>query len=114
MNPIVVAKQERVPGGGERTRHFYWCPGCDALHSVVIRPETNDKGAGWQFEGTLENPTYHPSQLTRYGGVKNERVCHTFIKGGMIQFLDDCTHALKGQTVPLPPVPDWLVKEPEA
>jgi hypothetical protein len=28
-------------------------------------------------------------------------ICHSFIKDGMIQFLDDCTHALAGQTVPL-------------
>lgn len=29
----------------------------------------------------------------------------------MIQFLDDCTHAMRGQTAPLPPLPDWFVKE---
>lgn len=29
----------------------------------------------------------------------------------MIQFLDDCTHGLKGQTVPLPPLPDWFVNQ---
>jgi len=29
-------------------------------------------------------------------------VCHYFLKGGMLQFLGDCTHTLAGQTVPLP------------
>jgi hypothetical protein len=37
------------------------------------------------------------------------KVCHVFIKAGMIQFLGDCTHALAGQTVPIPawPRPNW-------
>ena len=30
-------------------------------------------------------------------------VCHSFITDGRIQFLNDCTHALAGHTVPLPP-----------
>jgi hypothetical protein len=36
--------------------------------------------------------------------VYGER-CHVFITNGQIQFLDDCTHALKGQTVPIPAWP---------
>ena len=32
-----------------------------------------------------------------------ERVCHSYIKDGQIQFLTDCTHALAGKTVPLEP-----------
>ena len=31
-------------------------------------------------------------------------VCHSFVVNGQIQFLPDCTHALAGQTVP---IPDW-------
>ena len=47
-----------------------------------------------------------PSQLSQCG---NE-VCHTFIRAGQIEFLGDCTHALKGQTIPLPPLPDWVLR----
>lgn len=37
--------------------------------------------------------------------VHTERkICHSFIKDGMIQFLGDCTHELKGKTVKLPEV----------
>ena len=32
-------------------------------------------------------------------------VCHHFIRDGKIQFLGDCTHALRGQTVDLPDIP---------
>jgi hypothetical protein len=35
-----------------------------------------------------------------------DRICHCFIRDGQIQFLLDCTHALAGQTVPLPPIDD--------
>ena len=30
-----------------------------------------------------------------------DRVCHSFVTDGNIQFLSDCTHSLAGQTVPL-------------
>lgn len=33
-----------------------------------------------------------------------DEVCHSFVRNGVIEFLSDCTHALKGQHVPLP---DW-------
>ncbi len=32
-------------------------------------------------------------------------VCHSFLTDGRIQFLDDCTHAMAGQTVDLPSFP---------
>lgn len=32
--------------------------------------------------------------------------CHSFVTNGNIQFLSDCTHALAGQTVALPPIPE--------
>jgi hypothetical protein len=50
--------------------------------------------------------------LSQYGqaGDNFRVICHTFIKAGMIEFLGDCTHKLKGQTVPLPPLPDWICR----
>lgn len=30
--------------------------------------------------------------------------CHSFIEGGRIRFLSDCSHALAGQTVELPEI----------
>jgi len=78
------------------------------VHSIRVLPITPD-GRGWTFTGTLERPTYAPSQLTRYGQNAGASVCHTFIRDGKIEFLGDCTHDLKGQTVPLPPLPDWAL-----
>jgi hypothetical protein len=99
--------------------YSYWCQGCEEMHAVT---------AGWQFDGNVDAPTFSPSVLVTSGhychGWKGpscwctynaERAgdpapfkcsrCHTFIKGGMVQFLSDCTHALAGQTLPLPDLP---------
>lgn len=78
----------------------------------------------WGFNGDYERPTFTPSVLV--GGVQIEQdengkwtgewicdadgkplplVCHSFVTDGQIQFLGDCTHALAGQTVPLPDFP---------
>lgn len=118
-NPIVVERRYVDKDGKSRLRHCYWCPGCDSLHCIGINPDKQDNGAGWDFSGTLECPTYAPSQLSRFTQWTGEPggkpfVCHTFIRNGHIEFLSDCTHSLKGTTVPLPPLPDWMVKESES
>jgi hypothetical protein len=64
----------------------------------------------WTYNGNPDAPTFSPSILVTYSGVDTgedgcppER-CHSFVRDGMIQFLGDCTHDLKNQTVP---IPDW-------
>lgn len=108
-NPIVIAREVLNANGQLGTRHYYWCPGCKTLHGIAIRPHTQDNGAGWTFTGTLECPTYEPSQKSEWKGPTTTRVCHTFIRKGQIEFLSDCTHALKGQTVSMVPLPDWAL-----
>jgi hypothetical protein len=56
----------------------------------------------WAFNGDRAAPTFKPSMLVRYGRDL-KRVCHSFVTAGEIQFLNDCTHELKGQTVKLEP-----------
>lgn len=88
----------RAAGG----RVLFWCPGCDGAHAVNVGP------GGWGFNGNDERPTFTPSVLVRYDGADAGKdgappaVCHSFVTNGQIQFLGDCTHALAGQTVPLP------------
>ena len=55
----------------------------------------------------MDAPTFSPSINVRYNFTQEDGgpdICHSFVKAGNIQFLGDCTHALAGQTVPLP---DW-------
>lgn len=71
------------------------CPGCGFAHVFT---------SGWKFDGSLEHPTFTPSMLVHYpwGDPPQNMICHSFVTAGKIRFLDDCTHALKGQTVDLP------------
>lgn len=59
----------------------------------------------WTWNGSVDSPTIKPSVLTK-GGVYEgdtykEYVCHSWINDGKVQFLDDCTHELAGQTIDL-------------
>lgn len=107
----------------------FMCPGCNEVHSIRCN---TDVGVVWSWNGSYESPTFNPSilvkgsKLTDKGSkdleewMKNgfpkqnerfdsvETICHSFVTDGKIQFLDDCTHNLKGQTVELP---NWDLEE---
>jgi hypothetical protein len=92
----------------------HWCPGCDCGHEINV-DKPNYCGAKWTFDGNTQSPTFSPSinmkintpdMGERYQPDIASTVCHYFIRAGQIQFCGDCTHALKGQTVPLPDVPE--------
>lgn len=84
----------------EETEHswLHECPGCGSGHAFDSR---------WTFNGNLEKPTFSPSMLVNgprqkdANGIPSTR-CHYYLRGGMIQFLNDCDHELKGQTVECP------------
>lgn len=99
------------------------CPACKQEHALPI------KGIGvlaWSWNGNLEKPTLSPSVLTRgtcftekgerdykewYDNGSNpdaafnfeteEVVCHLFLRDGTIEYLNDCSHSMKGQSVNL-------------
>lgn len=80
---------------------LFWCPGCTRMHPVWVGPPRNGSGYPvWTWNRSMEKPTFTPSLLV-YESKYDPR-CHSFITDGRIQFLDDCTHALKGQTVDIP------------
>ncbi|MBO3663750.1 DUF6527 family protein [Microbacterium stercoris] len=97
---------------GEGDRWLFWCPGCDHAHVITVPP--------WTFDGDRERPTVSPSVLvqgvqwaaehpfydTAHAGVPEGGaiICHSFVRDGRIEYLNDSTHALAGQTVDLP---DW-------
>lgn len=93
----------------EGGRVAFMCPGCKELHQVIVEGEGRPR---WDFNDDYDRPTFTPSILVRYpanpGATeefiewRTERVCHSFVRDGRIQFLGDCTHALAGQTVELP------------
>lgn len=81
------------------------CPGCGWTHMLNTDPETSPC---WGFNGSVERPTLTPSinAWREYGGNRETQRCHSFVTDGRIQFLGDCTHALKGQTIDLPEIGD--------
>lgn len=82
-----MAKIIKLNGGP--FHHAFQCPGCGRLHGIDDR---------WTWNGDVERPTILPSILVR--GTKLTEKGEAQYKG-MIQFLNDCTHELAGQTVPL-------------
>jgi hypothetical protein len=116
-----MAKLRRLEGG----RVVFLCPGCGERHALPVE----GSGSVWQWNGSLDSPTFKPSILDRSGhyvpGYESStcwctynrehedkpapfkcHVCHSFVTDGKIQFLPDSTHALAGQTVP---IPEWEV-----
>lgn len=98
--------------------YYWWCPGCASY-------DEGRSGAGthlfhippWTFDNDdMEKPTFSASYLSHGWkaeegnqlGFKGSPRCHSFVKEGMIQYLDDCEHELAGKIVPMASVPDWL------
>lgn len=77
--------------------YIFYCPGCQCSHGVwTLERATKPR---WEFNGDMDKPTFSPSLNVNMGDLGR---CHSFVKNGFIQFLGDCTHELKGQTVKIP------------
>lgn len=77
------------------------CPGCGNAHVIGVG-EPLPSGSRWGWNGSLDKPTFTPSILTNHLSGSMGPRCHSFVTEGRIQFLSDCDHALKNQTVDLP------------
>ena len=94
------------------------CPGCaaggppsyDGIHALPIKVDGEDNGGkpSWTWNGDLEKPTLHPSILTR--GDRVHARCHSYLRDGVFEFLNDCEHPLVDQLVPIPDLPLWAAK----
>ena len=85
------------------------------LHLPVIIKGTRDGTGCWTWNGDTEKPTLRPSVLHEGTEVCTDEEhailmagrhieprpfrCHTWVNDGQAQFLDDCSHSLRGQTV---------------
>ena len=86
-------------------QYLLGCPGCGNAHPVRVK---GDRPC-WTWNGSLEVPTFEPSLMV--WGSDETRRCHSFIRNGRIEFLSDCFHELKGQTVDLPDFEDFCDAE---
>lgn len=91
----------------------FFCPGCQSAHSVPVAG--GEPGRNWTFNGDFDNPTLSPSIRVyvpagsdkESGETWPERTeCHSFVRNGEIEFLDDsAAHSLRG-VHPLQPWPE--------
>jgi hypothetical protein len=95
----------------------HWCPACKELHEIAVERPFNN-GARWTFNGSYELPTFTPSMNIRIGpypdGSKKAGkmdICHYFLREGQLIYLSDCTHALAGQTIPVPDLPQSVLDQ---
>jgi hypothetical protein len=111
-------------GDGKQLGLMIYCPACKSSHAFLVN--SNIPGQNWSLDGNMERPTFSPSMLVRgtmypsgsqwpnedehkrlmsgedMRSQMKPYVCHSFVRDGKIQYLNDCTHALKGQTIDLP------------
>ena len=82
-------------------------PGQVGLLSLpVIRKGTREGTGCWSWNGDVDKPTLRPSVLTQGSSRTHSKFrCHTWVNDGQAQFLDDCSHELRGQTVDMLEVP---------
>lgn len=103
---------------------FYYCPGCRHAHQVNVGGDPDYQGPRWSWNGDLVRVDLQPSIRCYHGalpeeGIEERTLCHHFVHGGTINFLDDSSgHELRG-IYPLPDFPegysigDWVAPAPE-
>ena len=105
---------------------MFFCPGCKMAHRPWRHQIRVIGSNSWGWNGDVDKPTFTPSVLVTYPmgfppvtsenfdeyktrpwpQMKKGHICHSFVTDGRIQFLNDCTHELAGQTVDLPAWPE--------
>ena len=78
------------------------CPGCDMFHTLPLGGNVKNQNV-WTWNEDVTCPTILPSiksSVELYGN-RPVQICHSYVKEGQIEFLSDCTHELRGSTVPL-------------
>lgn len=126
-NPVAILR-EITDGDKKYNIIMFWCPGCEVrddglesvmsggLHMLAVSGDATDHPV-WGFDGNLQKPTLTPSIKTSIpdpSGIPGKPplfVCHSFLKAGVFQFLNDSTHKYKGKKVPMVPLPDWVLDE---
>jgi len=79
----------------------HFCPACRVLHAFPLR----------RWNGDDEKPTLEPDADVSWRGYTRlipPGRCHYALRGGVLSFHADCTHALAGRVVELPALPAYV------
>ena len=93
-------KLEKLEYKNGNVAYRFFCPGCKMDHTYYVKGRDVPN---WKFNGNMQNPTFVPSLRVRHG---KGQLCHLFMTDGKLNFLNDCTHELKGKTVDIPDLID--------
>lgn len=77
----------------------FYCPACKQWHSV---------NSTWSWNLSLCSTTINPSIKVTSFNEQGETICHLYVRDGRIEYLNDCTHELKDQTVKMVDVCEQL------
>lgn len=84
-----------IDNGGQLRGYMFWCPGCKCGHWYDTKR--------WEFNNNFIKPTFRPSLLCTSSDAGRPTCCHLFLTDGVLQYLGDCTHFLRGRKIPLSP-----------
>lgn len=110
VNPVMIRMKsvdENIEG------YSHWCEGCGMEHRIITKRMNN--GPLWNFDNNLKHPTFYPSVRIKLGVDKEgeQRICHYFLKDGLLWYCGDTTHHLSGMSVSLPPFPEDYLDDDE-
>lgn len=80
----------------------HWCPGCKQLHRINVNAPNPSNGARWTWNQDVTHPTFSPS-------VHIVGYCHYFLQDGQLRYCGDSAHALAGQSLELPDLPQHVL-----
>ena len=103
----IGTKIVRREGSYSVPTYEHYCPACGHMHGFAVEKPFH-KGDIWTFNGNGDIPTFSPSMNIGIGPYPDGHMtrCHYFLTEGRIQYLNDCTHDLVGQTVECPDIPE--------
>ena len=103
-----LALREFKSDGKKVVAYFVYCPACERAHRLIVECE-EDPSHVWQFSGTEELPTFTPSLLVESGPMRPgdpNHICHSYLTAGVWGFLNDSTHAMADQKIPMVDFPE--------
>ncbi|HEY6021705.1 MAG TPA: DUF6527 family protein [Candidatus Paceibacterota bacterium] len=84
---------------------YFYCEACDDLHHIVYeRIGDHFDPYIWVWNKSYSQPTISPSILV----MTPDSRCHLFVKRGQLEYLQDCSHHLRGKITPMHHIPSWL------
>ena len=83
------------------------CPACNMEHGFRVDAKhwAREGKDVWEFDGNMEKPTFVGSMLSNKRKWPGYPLCHSYVRNGKWEFLNDSTHDLAGQTVDMIPIP---------